>query len=400
MSGKHKVAMPADGPDERSRVPKSMIFKRGKVGFNLSNLVADLRLIMSPNTAMRLKERKKNTLRDYIEVAKIYDVTHLMIVSATELSTYFRIVRLPQGPTFSFEITSYSLVRDVHLAQSRPHTIKSEHMRPPVLILSGFSGCDKHVELVRCAFQEMFPPLNVKRVRLNLVKRVMLVHYDKDSQCFELRHYLIGLEKLGLTKGIKQLIKKKVTDLGQFKDVSEFVLNQATTTESDAEDLANSDRVIEVQSSSDTAGKSAIRLSEYGPRMRLKLIKIQEEINDGLVLYHSYVSKTPEEIEQLSQLKKKKESVKMQRKREQELRVQKRLEASSKKKNDDDSPPAVDDVEWYRREVGEEPTPEEKAELMASQQQTAQGKKSFNPKWIRKRMRPSQQDPPPAKRAT
>lgn len=44
------------------------------------------------------------------------------------------------------------------------------------------------------------------------------------------------------------------------------------------------------------SSKSAIRLSEIGPRMKLKLIKIQEGICDGEVLYHDLIKKTPEEL--------------------------------------------------------------------------------------------------------
>lgn len=40
---------------------------------------------------------------------------------------------------------------------------------------------------------------------------------------------------------------------------------------------------------------SAIRLVELGPRMRLQLIKIEEGLVDGEVLYHQYIQKTEEE---------------------------------------------------------------------------------------------------------
>jgi ribosome biogenesis protein SSF1/2 len=44
---------------------------------------------------------------------------------------------------------------------------------------------------------------------------------------------------------------------------------------------------------------SAIRLSEIGPRLKLKLVKIEEGICDGEVLYHEYLKKTPEEIQKI-----------------------------------------------------------------------------------------------------
>jgi hypothetical protein len=45
--------------------------------------------------------------------------------------------------------------------------------------------------------------------------------------------------------------------------------------------------------------KNAIRLTEIGPRLKLKLIKIQEGLQDGEVLYHFFMNKTPEEMQQL-----------------------------------------------------------------------------------------------------
>lgn len=42
-----------------------------------------------------------------------------------------------------------------------------------------------------------------------------------------------------------------------------------------------------------------MRLTEIGPRMKLKLIKIQEGVCDGEILYHKYIQKSPEEIQKI-----------------------------------------------------------------------------------------------------
>lgn len=44
-----------------------------------------------------------------------------------------------------------------------------------------------------------------------------------------------------------------------------------------------------------TAGKSAIRLSELGPRLTLHLIKIEDGLLNGEVLFHDIIQKTEEE---------------------------------------------------------------------------------------------------------
>lgn len=43
------------------------------------------------------------------------------------------------------------------------------------------------------------------------------------------------------------------------------------------------------------SGKSAVRLSELGPRLSLQLMKIEEGLLDGEVLYHDLIHKTEEE---------------------------------------------------------------------------------------------------------
>lgn len=55
------------------------------------------------------------------------------------------------------------------------------------------------------------------------------------------------------------------------------------------------------------SGKSAIRLSELGPRLTLQLIKIEDGLLDGEVLYHDLIHKSEEEkaeIQKRRELKK------------------------------------------------------------------------------------------------
>lgn len=41
---------------------------------------------------------------------------------------------------------------------------------------------------------------------------------------------------------------------------------------------------------------SSIRLQELGPRLTLELMKVERGLCEGEVLYHSYVTKTAEEV--------------------------------------------------------------------------------------------------------
>lgn len=44
---------------------------------------------------------------------------------------------------------------------------------------------------------------------------------------------------------------------------------------------------------------TAFRLYELGPRLTLQLTKIEEDIDEGEVLYHAYITKSPKELMQL-----------------------------------------------------------------------------------------------------
>lgn len=74
------------------------------------------------------------------------------------------------------------------------------------------------------------------------------------------------------------------------------------------------------------SNQSAIRLTEIGPRMTLELVKIEDGLCDGEVLYHTHVSKTPEEVAELRKRTTEKKRLKEQRKREQEANVQRKQE--------------------------------------------------------------------------
>lgn len=69
------------------------------------------------------------------------------------------------------------------------------------------------------------------------------------------------------------------------------------------------------------SSRSAIRLTEIGPRMTLQLVKVQEGLCDGDVLYHEFVTKTPDEIRTQKLARERKRKVKSERRRQQEENV-------------------------------------------------------------------------------
>src|SRR5688572_8997705 len=84
--------------------PKSMVIRigAGEVGSSVSQLAIDVRKVMEPGTASRLKERRANKLKDYVVMCGPLGVTHLMLFSRSESgNTNLRVALAPRGPTLN-----------------------------------------------------------------------------------------------------------------------------------------------------------------------------------------------------------------------------------------------------------------------------------------------------------
>lgn len=137
--GAHQnAANGAAKPNPLGRTPKSMILRigAGEVGPSVSQLVKDVRQMMEPNTAVRLKERRSNRLRDYTTMAGPLGVSHLLLFSrSTSGNTNFRLALTPRGPTLHFRVEKYSLCKDIAKSQKHPkHGGNKEHLTAPLVI--------------------------------------------------------------------------------------------------------------------------------------------------------------------------------------------------------------------------------------------------------------------------
>jgi ribosome biogenesis protein SSF1/2 len=118
------------------RSPKSMVIRMGAgdVGSSVSQLVKDVRLVMEPGTASRLKERRSNRLKDYITMAGPLGVTHLLLFSRSSSgNTNLRIAITPRGPTLHFRVENYSLCKDILKAQRHPKGSSLLYHNPPLV---------------------------------------------------------------------------------------------------------------------------------------------------------------------------------------------------------------------------------------------------------------------------
>lgn len=115
--------------------------------------------------------------------------------------------------------------------------------------------------------------------------------------------------------------------------------------------------------------KSAIRLHEIGPRLTIELVKIQNDLFTGEVLYHKTIVKTEEEIEEMRKRREEKKRLKDLRKKIQNENVAKKEQKKEDHKKrsmggkaikpdpdeGNEMEPVDDDAAYYREEVGEEP---------------------------------------------
>ena len=330
---KHRTHVEVTGQPgaNKSETPRSFVMKRGKLGDLVKELTEDVRHVMEPFTARNLKESKTNKLKDFVQVSGPLGISHFLSLSATDRSKYMKICRTPRGPTLTFRVHKYTLAREVAAAQKNPRAPPNAFLSPHLVVLNNF-GDAPHQKLATITFQNLFPPINVRKVKLSTCQRAVLVDYDKTTGRFQFRHYSISAAPTGANRHLRKLLTSRNTpDLGGLTDVSEFFESGGGGAVSDASDSEGEDavnaRVDLAQDYNRVAHantRSRVILQEIGPRMELELMKVEEGMCEGRVLYHAYVKKTEEEVVALEKKKVDKEALRKKRREEQEANVRRK----------------------------------------------------------------------------
>jgi ribosome biogenesis protein SSF1/2 len=254
------------------------------------------------------------------------------------------VVKNPKGPTLTFEITDYSNSSDVVSYMQKNKKVNkvfsSTLQSAPLLIMNGFNEHkDKNdvYRIVQLMTQSMFPGIQVQSMNLSACKRVVLFNVETNEEGEEVvqfRHFGLSTRIRNVNRGIKKIVNKnKIPNLSKYDDIADFLLSKkrgsagdgnmsAYSSESEIDDLPDSKIVLP----SDFQGKKkdntvSIRLHEIGPRMTLKLIKIEEGHCKGNVVYHRYIQLSSQEIKKQSDGIKSKRELKESRKSEQEANV-------------------------------------------------------------------------------
>ena len=250
-------------------------------------LVHDLRKVMEPNTATRLREQKQNKIKDFMAMAGPLNVTHFLLLTQTEDTVNLRIAKFPQGPTLYFNVKAYTLHRDINKAAKRPRNFVSEFNTAPLLVLNNFNTLSGVEGKLMCTmFQGMFPTVNVHLVRLSDVRRVVLCHYNSEQDIVEVRHYAITTKMVGVNKAVKRLIRSEVPDLSNCRDISEYIMRDGGASDTEVEEDSVVTLAQDYGRMNRKDNRRALQLVEIGPRLRLSLIKILDGFCAGKTLYH------------------------------------------------------------------------------------------------------------------
>lgn len=281
-----------------------------------------------------------NKLKDFSSVAGPLGITHMLTLSQTTAALNLRIARFPHGPTLSFKVQRYCHSPAVRATQRRPFDSPAAYLTPPLVILNNFGSeaSAHHVKLMKITFQNLFPPLNVHTVKLGDCRRAILFHFSKDKEEVEVRHYAVRAFPVGLNKGIKRLVQTKVPNLSKLEDISEYVQGVGVGAASDSELEDESSHVILPDKFSGRGNMksqmSAIKLAELGPRMTLKLMKVERGFFEGDVMYHDYIQKPLEEQLALKKKAEEGKNLKKRRREEQEANVARKKGALEQKKQE------------------------------------------------------------------
>lgn len=347
--------------EELAKIPRSMVLRLGSTlkNHSLGQLVRDFRNVMQPHTAINLRERKSNRLKDFIVMAGPLGVSDLFVFnqSSNTGNISLRVGKMPRGPILQFRINNYSLAKDVRRILKHPKSVgkdSSEFLSPPLLVLNGFSNkvneLDNHERLLITVFQNMFPPIQAQSTKVSSIKRVLMINKNSSGE-IDLRHYAINTKLVEETRGIKKLInshhnlKKNLPNMAKINDVSEMVLDPyavgGITSDSEVED----DEIVEVKQDDEKlvkktpdeeiapTKKRAIKLTELGPRINMTLMKIEEGLTgSSKTLYHKVVTKTDLEQKALAKKHERRQQLKAERRAQQKANVQIKLDRKKAKK--------------------------------------------------------------------
>ena len=233
----------------------------------------------------------------------------------------------------------------------------------------------RHLEtLTTTIFQSLFPRINPQTTPLKSIRRILLLDRepatDDDDGSFVLnfRHYAITTKPAGMSKPLRRLnaaeklLNTKKTrkgglpNLGKLHDISEFLIGgedgegyvtdggtSGSEMDTDAEVevldtaprrvLSAKARASMAENGDDDAGAGAddekverrrVTLTELGPRMKLRMTKVEEGLCAGKTMWHEHIHKSRQEVQEMERRWEKKKQEKEARRKEQKANVERK----------------------------------------------------------------------------
>lgn len=281
-------------------------------------------------------------------------------------------------PSLSFEssplvvLNNFDSLSQMDLSKSEAEVVSGTKGKgygdPSTADLKSFQK-SKALSVCALTFQNMFPKINVQTVKINQCKRILLMNYNKATDVIEMRHYLITIKPKGVSKVLKKIVRSKNIELGTLNNIGELfsdpskskgILQGYATSDSEFEGGSNEvkiaskklpgvgvlkdkfDRKIMSQvnklqqsiregsttehdkGQTGSSAVSGVNLVEIGPRLNLKLLKIENNLFSGEVKYHAYLNKSEQEVKHLRAQIKTKEEEKQKRKQIQQENVERK----------------------------------------------------------------------------
>lgn len=252
------------------------------------------------------------------------------------------------------------------------------------------SNVPKHLEsLTTTVFQSLFPAINPQTTPLKSIRRVLLLNRERsivsdsdDTFILNFRHYAITTKAVGLSMPLKRLNaaekllgesrgrKNDLPNLGRLQDIADYMIGgeagEGYMTDGTSGGEGETDAEVEVmdavprkvlgakaravataaaaeaqekgtksgQDTEDNVERRAIKLIELGPRMRLRLTKVEEGLCTGKVMWHEYLHKSREEVRELDEKWEQRRRQKDARRKQQKENVEKKKANVSKRGGD------------------------------------------------------------------
>lgn len=210
---------------------------------------------------------------------------------------------------------------------------------------------------------------------------------DDGSYIINLRHYAITTKATGLSRPIRRLNaaekllhsqksgkgkKGGLPNLGKLEDIADYMVGGADgegyMTDATSGSEVDTDAEVEVvetrakkilsrkkkDKSREDGGKPsvekrAVKLVETGPRIKMRMTKVEEGMCSGKVMWHERIHKSAQEIKELDQVWEKRRQEKEARKKIQRENVEKKRKAKglgAKGDEDEDEDDEMDVDEW------------------------------------------------------